>query len=77
MTAETLREWLQKLPFHAFRIRTSDGESYEIRHPEMAFLTRAELVVGLAERKGIPARYRSVSLLHVTVVEPLDSPAAA
>ncbi len=77
MTAETLRDWLRRRPFLPFRIKTSDGDAYEIRHPEMAFVTRAEVVVGIAERDGIPARHRTLSLLHVTAVEPLDASAAA
>jgi hypothetical protein len=77
MTAESVHDWLGKRPFQPFRLKTSDGDAYEIRHPEIAFLTRAEVVIGLAERNGIPARHRTVSLLHVTAVEPLDTPAAA
>jgi hypothetical protein len=55
----------------------SSGDAYEIRHPEMAFLTRAEIIIGLGERGGIPSRHRTVSLLHVTAAEPIDSSAAA
>jgi hypothetical protein len=55
----------------------SAGEAYEVRHPEMAMLTRTELLIGIAERRGFPSRYRAVSLLHITAVEPLDSTAAA
>jgi hypothetical protein len=77
MTVEAIRDWIQRRPFLPFRISTSSGEAYEIRHPELAFLTRAELVIGLGERDGVPSRYRSVSLLHITAAEPLDSTAAA
>ena len=77
MTAEALRDWIQRRPFQPFRITTSGGDAYEIRHPEMAFLTRAEIMIGLGERDGIPSRHRMVSLLHVTAAEPLDSTAAA
>ena len=77
MTLEAIRDWIQRRPFLPFRISTSSGEAYEIRHPELAFLTRAELVIGLGERDGVPSRYRTVSLLHITAAEPLDSTAAA
>ena len=77
MTLESIHEWLQKRPFQPFRVATSGGESSEVRHPEMAWLTRTELLIGLAERRGFPSRYRSVSLLHVTAIEPIDSTAAA
>ena len=77
MTAEALRDWMQRRPFQAFRITTSSGDAYEIRHPEMAFLTRAEIMIGIGERGGIPSRHRTVSILHVTAAEPIDSTAAA
>ena len=77
MTLESIHEWLQKRPFQQIRISSSSGESYEVRHPEMALLTRTELLIGIAERRGFPSRYRAVSLLHITAVEPLDSTAAA
>jgi len=77
MTAEALRDWMQRRPFQPFRITMSSGDAYEIRHPEMAFLTRAEVIIGLGERGGIPSRHRTVSLLHVTAAEPIDSSAAA
>ena len=77
MTAEALRDWIQRRPFQPFRITMSSGDAHEIRHPEMAFLTRAEIIIGLGERGGIPSRHRTVSLLHVTAAEPIDSTAAA
>ncbi len=77
MTAEALRDWMQRRPFQPFRITMSRGDAYDIRHPEMAFLTRAEIIIGLGERGGIPSRHRTVSLLHVTAAEPIDSSAAA
>lgn len=77
MTLESIHEWLQKRPFQPIRISSSSGESYEVRHPEMAWLTRTELLIGIAERRGFPSRYRAISLLHITAVEPLDSAAAA
>jgi hypothetical protein len=77
MTAEALRDWMQRRPFEPFRITMASGDAYEIRHPEMAFLTRAEIIIGLGERGGIPSRHRTVSLLHVTAAEPIDSSAAA
>ena len=54
----------------------SSGETYEVRHPEMAWLTRTDILVGVGEADdGVPAEFRICSLLHVTAVEPL-SPAA-
>jgi hypothetical protein len=77
MTLESMHEWMRKRPFEPFRVSTSAGDAYEVRHPEMAWLTRTELLNGVAERRGFPSRYRAVSLLHITAVEPLGSTAAA
>ena len=75
MTVQTLRDELNAKPFEGFRVTMSSGEKFEVRHPEMAYLTRTDLIVGLDERDGIPARYRILSLLHVTAIEPVDAPA--
>jgi len=51
----------------------SSGEKYEVRHPEMAFLTRSDILVGLNERDGVPSRFRTCALLHVTAIEPIEA----
>lgn len=57
-------------------MRTSAGDTYAVRHPEMAFPTRTEILIEVIEHDGIPSRHRTVSLLHVTAIEPLDASAA-
>jgi hypothetical protein len=74
MTVQALRELLTQQPFQPFRLVMSSGLSYEVRHPEMTFLTRSDLVVGVDDPgDGIPAEFKICSLLHVTAVEPLAS----
>jgi len=77
MSPETLRNLLSKQPFDPFRVTTSSGETYDVRHPEMVMLTMRELLVGIGERDGIPARYKTLALLPITAVEPLDPATAA
>ena len=73
MTVQTFRELLTQRPFKAFRIVMSSGQSYEVRHPEMAWLTRTDLLVGVNEsEEGVPGEFRICSLLHVATVEPLN-----
>jgi hypothetical protein len=55
------------------REEAEECASHQIR----LFLTRAEIIIGLGERGGIPSRHRTVSLLHVTAAEPIDLAAAA
>ncbi len=52
----------------------SSGETYEVCHPEMAMLTRTDILVGVGEMdEGVPADFHICSLLHVTTVEPFFS----
>lgn len=75
MTLQTFRDLLTKKPFEPFRLVMSSGEKYEIRHPEMAFLSRTCIFVGVdIADDGIPAEFRICSLLHVATVEPLNAP---
>ena len=72
MTVRGFKGLLELRPFKPFRIVMSSGEAYEIRHPEMAWLTRTNLYVGLdQDSEGIPGRAKMCSLLHITMVEPL------
>lgn len=76
MTVQTFRELLSKRPFKPFRLIMSSGEKYEVRHPEMAFLTRSDLLVGIDAEDGVPAEFKICSLLHVATIEPIEGQAA-
>ena len=74
MTLQTFRELMQQRPFKPFRLVMSSGQSYEVRHPEMAMLTRTSLLVGTGDtEEGVPAEFKICSLLHVTSIEPLTT----
>ncbi len=78
MTVQTFRDLLTAQPFQPFRVVMSSGETYEVKHPEMAWLTRTNILVGLDEtRLGVPARFKICSLLHLTAIEPIEAPVAA
>jgi len=77
MAVNTFRELLARRPFQPVKIVMSSGQSYEIRHPEMAMLTRTSLLVGVdVSPDGVPAEFKVLSLLHMTAVEPLTQQAA-
>ena len=74
MNPEEIKKHLMRTPFVPFRVHTSDGKHLEVKHPEMALLTRALLLVGrpVADpTRDIPADYDDISLLHVVRLEPL------
>ncbi len=69
---QTFRERLAQRPFKPFRLVMSSGQTYEVRHPAMAFLTRTDLLVGVGETaEGVPAEFRICSLLHIASIEPV------
>ena len=77
MSVRELRDRLRKAPFEPFRVVLSSGDAYEVRHPEMAMLTRTDILVGIdVAEDGVPAEFDICSLLHVTSIEPLN-PATA
>ncbi len=77
MTVQTFRELLTQRRFKPFRLVMSSGTTYEVRHPEMALLTRTDILVGVGETdEGVPSEFRICSLLHVSSFEPLG-PAAS
>jgi hypothetical protein len=73
MTVQTFRELLAQKPFKPFRLVMSSGLTYEVRHPEMALLTRTSILVGIDQTdEGVPAEFKICSLLHVTALDPLN-----
>ena len=78
MTVQAFRDLLSQRPFKPFRLVMSSGKAYDVRHSEMAWLTRTSILVGIDEtRQGVPASFKICSLLHVTAVEPLGASTGA
>lgn len=60
-------------PFQPFRLIMSSGKTYEVRHPEMAWVLKTDILVGIPdEEDNVPAEFNRCSMLHVTAVEPLE-----
>lgn len=79
MTVESFRNLLRQRPFKPFRLVMTSGKAYEVRHPEMAMLTRNDILVGVnVAEDGMPAEFDICPLFHVATVETLstDAPAA-
>jgi len=76
MTLQTFRELLAAKPFKPFRLVMSSGQTYEVRHPEMAWLTRTDILVGIdIADDGVPGEFKICSLLHVATIEPMAATA--
>lgn len=64
MNTETMLSLLRRQPFQPFEIRMSNGNAFQIRHPEMAFLLRSSVILGSPESDD----FKFLSLLHVADV---------
>ena len=73
MTLEILRTAMSEGTFKPFRLVMSNGKTYDIRKPEMAWLTRTSMVVGLDfDDTGVPAEFDRCLLDNITAIEPLS-----
>ena len=75
MRPEDILELVRARPFRPFRIRMSDGQQFEVRHPELAMVGRSQVIVGIpAERgpEGMIERTVNCALLHITTTELID-----
>ena len=61
-------------PFMPFRIHMSDGSYYDVRHPEMALITRRVISIAIYEGGDVSMPERAVFCdpVHVTRLEPLN-----
>jgi len=67
-------EQLKREPFRPFAVCLSDGSSYEIRHPEMALVTRATVAVALIGlEEEVPDDMVICDPQHITQLKPLES----
>lgn len=73
MNAEAIRELLRRRPFMRFRVILSNGEAYEVVHPEFVVLTKNGMVITYPDSDRISI----CALLHIASVETEATPHAA
>jgi hypothetical protein len=73
MNYEYFERLLTARPFEPFVVHLSSGVTHAVRYPNCAILTRTRLVIADPDADTIVV----CSLLHVTSVEMLHSPAPA
>jgi len=72
MRPEELKELIRRQPFVPMRLYTTDGKTYDIRHPENVMVLRSRVDIGVGDPvTGIMDRVDFVSLLHIVRVEDL------
>ena len=69
MNAETIREWLTRAPFEPFELRLSNGETYQVRHPEVVAIGRNRIAIVDPNTDRIV----HVALVHINSIEALQT----
>jgi hypothetical protein len=75
MGRDDMMQTLQEQPFQPFRIHLSTGLIYEISHPDVVFVGRSVIHIGVppAGHSGVFGRPEKVSLIHIVRLEPVAS----
>ena len=71
MVARELLDLQRERPFRALRIFISDGEVYEVRHPEMMLVTQTKVVIALPNGEDVPEHTVYCDPVHITRVVPV------
>ena len=76
--AEDIQARLQRRPFRPFRIIASEGQQFEIRHPELVMVGRRDVTIGFPDSNSptIYDRVTQLALVHVVSMKELSLPAA-
>ena len=80
MPLQELLNARRRRPFAPFRIHLMDGSSYEVRHPDLVMPGARSVAVGLPGGtlpEGVYERIIILALVHITRLEPIDTPAAS
>lgn len=65
---------LRRRPFVPLRLHRTDGQTYDIRHPDNVIVLRSRVDIGVApDPMGVVERVEYCSLLHIVRVEELQT----
>jgi hypothetical protein len=80
MRPDDVLQLLRARPFQPFRISLSDGQQYEVCHPEIAVVSRTTVLVGIPGPRGPDGpveRVVTCAIIHITRMEALDGASAS
>ena len=74
MRPDQLRQILDRRPFEPIRLHITSGQTLDIKHPEMAVVSRSLVAVGVRDsgERGVADYIVHHNLLHVVKIEPLN-----
>ena len=80
MRPDDVLHMLRARPFQPFRVSLSDGQQYEVRHPETAIVSRSTVLIGIPGPRGPDGpveRVVTCALIHITRMEVVDGASTA
>jgi hypothetical protein len=69
MNVQTVREWRNREPFQPFELRLSNGETYQVRHPENVAIGKTKMAIANPDTD----RIAHIALVHVNSIQPLQT----
>jgi len=77
MRAEEFAQRVRTQPFTPLRVYLTDGQTYDIRHPDQIIISRSRIDIGVEPdpSSGVVNRIDHCSLLHVVRVEEIGNAA--
>jgi len=73
MRADELRALLDRRPFKPIRLHISSGQHVDIRHPEMALVSRSVVAVAVGDpRRRIGDEIAWYNLIHVVKITEIN-----
>jgi hypothetical protein len=79
MREDDVVRYISARPFRPFRAHLTNGETIDVRHPELAWVTRSTMVVAIpsAQRPvGVIDDYVTIALLHINKIDHLPAQTA-
>jgi hypothetical protein len=77
-TARQLKERMEQKPFRPFRIKMSNGETYDVKNHDAAFVLSNAIEVGIEQDlEGFALLTRRCALLHIASIEDIPTPQVA
>jgi hypothetical protein len=68
MAAKEFRDFLKAQPFQPFLVKTTDGDTHRVAHPDYALVSPANTQVVIFDKDG---HFRHVAMNHIVSLEPL------
>jgi hypothetical protein len=68
MTAEKFQDMLRAQPFRPFLVKTTDGDTFRVEHPDFALISPKKREVVIFDKDD---HFRFVAMNHIVTLEPV------